>query len=345
MKRANRTDVARLAGVSAAVVSYVINNGPRPVASATKSRVIAAMAELNYRPNANARALKLARTGVIGLLIRDITNPYFSELAQKVQERAHESGYGLMIGNAGREGVEETAEFQNMLAREVDGIAVYGIRRPETLAAISASGVKVVSLDWHLESSVIPSVGIDDYGAGRDAVEHLLGHGYKEIGLIAARESQDLREKAWTDAMAATQDRSHLSQLREYSDFTLQGGYEAALKLIQQPAPPRAIFASSDVQAFGAIRAIQYLGLRIPDDIAVISVDGTDASAFTYPSLTAVQLPFQKIADYIVDELTSPEAPKARNVFSHTLARRESCGCVRFRTDTSPLRSSEGRPG
>jgi len=328
MKRANRTDVARLAGVSNAVVSYVINDGPRPVAPATRSRVLAAMTELNYRPNASARALKLARTGVIGLLIRDITNPYFSELAKKVQDRAHKSGFGLMIGNSGPEGVEETAEFRSMLAREVDGVAVYGVRRAETLEAISRSGVKVVALDWHLDSSEIPFVGIDDYGAAQDVVAHLRDHGYSDIALIAGRGSPDLREKSWWDAMAVTHSPSEIDELKEYGDFSLLGGYQAAMSLLGRPRRPRAIFASSDVQAIGAIRAIQSLGLGIPGDVAVISMDGTDASAFTFPSLTAIQLPFQEIADYIVEELTSAGEARPHKTFSHTLVQRESCGCV-----------------
>ncbi|MBX3094583.1 MAG: LacI family DNA-binding transcriptional regulator [Cryobacterium sp.] len=328
MKRANREDVARLAGVSTAVVSYVINNGPRPVAKATRDRVVAAMAELHYRPNATARALKLARTNVIGLLIRDITNPYFSELAKRVQERAHRSGYALMVGNAGSDGVEETAEFQNMLAREVDGIAVYGIRRPETLEAISTSGLRVVSLDWHLEGADIPSVGIDDYGAAREAVEHLLSHGYAEVGIIAGLGSPDFREQSWRDAMSVTDDPKRADELRAYGEFSLEGGYEAALDLIERANPPRAIFVSSDVQAFGAIRAIQHRGLRIPHDVAIVSIDGTEASAFTYPSLTAIQLPLQEIAEYIVDELTSRDASPMRRTFGHTLIKRESCGCV-----------------
>lgn len=320
-------DVARLAGVSSAVVSYVLNDGPRPVAPATKIRVMAAIQELNYRPNATARALKLARTRVIGMLVRDITNPYFSELAKKVQERAHESGYGLMVANAGADGVEETAEFQSILAHEVDGLAVYGIQRQGALSSLAASGLKVISLDWQLEGSNIPSVGIDVYGAGRDAVQHLLDHGFADIGLITGPGRVDLRETAWIDAMGIGEDPSRIDALREYSDFTLLGGYEAAVRLMSRPTPPRAIFASSDVQAFGAIRAVQALGLHVPDDVAIVSVDGTDASAFTFPSLTTIQLPFQEIADYIVEALIGPEPSFPSPNFNHVLVKRESCGC------------------
>jgi len=329
MKRANREDVARLAGVSTAVVSYVINNGPRPVAEATRSRVIAAMDELRYRPNASARALKLARTNVIGLLMWDITNPYFSEMAKYMQERAHERGYGLMIGNTGQDGIEETAELHNMLGREVDGIALSGVRRPETLTAIARSGVNVISMDWHLAAPDIPSVGIDDYGATREAVEHLLWHGHTEVGLIAGIDDLTLREKSWSDTMSARCTPERLKELTAYGDFTRQGGYQAAIDLLKRPNPPKAIFVSSDVQAFGVVRAVQHLGLNIPNDVAIISLDGTDASAFTYPSLTVIRLPLDEIAKHVVDKLTSHGADeRMHTTFPHTLIPRESCGCV-----------------
>lgn len=331
MRRASLRDVARAAGVSTAVVSYVLNDGPRPVAPDTRARVLAAIDELEYRPNANARALRLSRTNVIGLLVRDITNPYFSELAQKVQEGAHRAGYGLMIGNAGSGGVEETAEFKSMLAREVDGIAVYGASQVETLSAISKSGIRVVSLDWHLDESGIPSVGIDAVGATRDAVEHLRWHGHEQIGFIAG-DRPDVREKTWAELMTGVLDPSRVDALGAASSFSLKGGYDAAVRLLTLAAPPRAILASSDVQAFGALRAAQYLGLRIPGDVAIISIDGTDASAFTFPSLTAIQLPFQEIADYIIEELTATSPTPDSRRFSHSLVRRESCGCLPLRS-------------
>ncbi|MFS0894781.1 LacI family DNA-binding transcriptional regulator [Microbacterium sp. 179-I 3D3 NHS] len=328
MKRANRVDVARLAGVSTTVVSYVVNNGPRPVAEATRERVLDAMRQLSYRPNANARALKLSRTNVIGLLVRDLTNPYFSELARDLQEYAHRAGYALMIGNAGHGGVEETAELQNLLSREVDGIAIYGVHRDETLQAITSSGARVVSLDWHFEKTPVPSVGVDDYGAARDAVQHLLDHGYSDIGLIAGRDEGDLREAAWADTLAPYVSPDRLDELRAYDDFSLRGGYRAAEKLLDSSHAPSAIFASSDVQALGAMRALHARGVRIPEEVAVISIDGTEASEFAVPSLSAIQLPLDEIAEYVARTLTSSDDAPSRHTFAHTLVRRESCGCV-----------------
>lgn len=328
MTRANRTDVARLAGVSTTVVSYVINNGPRPVKRETKARVLAAMEELQYRPNASARALKLARTNVLGLLITDITNPYFSEFAAYFQQRAHDRGLGLMIANTGRGEAKELSELNNMLARDVDGIAIYGVVRPETMDTIVRAGVRVVYMDWHLQRPDVPSVGIDDYGATRQAVEHLMTvHGHHEVGLIAGIGDLTLRQKAWHDSLASRCSPERLEQLTVSAEFTREGGYNAALELLSRPDAPRAIFVSSDVQAFGALRAIQHSGRRIPDDVAVVSLDGTNASAFTHPSLTAIQLPLDEIAKYCIEKLSGDDSRGTHITVPHTLVTRESCGC------------------
>jgi len=328
MSRANREDVARLAGVSTAVVSYVVNEGPRPVAQATRDRVLAAMDELKYRPNASARALKLARTNVLGLVVTDITNPYFSELALLLQEKAYARGYGLMVANTGQDGEKGTAELSNMLAREVDGVAVYGVFKPETLALIARTDVRVVSMDWDLTAPNVPSVGIDDYGATSQAIDHLMKHGHKEVGLIAGSGDLTLRQQSWADTMRAHVPPDRLDELKVVGEFSRQGGYDAAIELLSRSNRPRAVFVSSDVQAFGALRAIQQLGLRVPDDVAIVSFDGTNASAFTSPSLTAIQLPLDEIARHCLDKLID-ERPQERLHITvpHQLVIRESCGC------------------
>jgi LacI family transcriptional regulator len=328
MVRANREDVARLAGVSTAVVSYVVNNGPRPVAHETRERVLAAMEELRYRPNASARALKLSRTNILGLVVTDITNPYFSELALRMQEHAYSRGYGLMVANTGQDGEKGTTELRNMLAREVDGIAVYGIFNPETFTLIASSDVKVVSMDWDLTAPNIPSVGIDDYGATREAVQHLRGHGHREVGLIAGTGDMTLRQQSWADVMRAHCSPERLEALKVVGEFSSKGGYLATVELLKRPNPPSAIFVSSDVQAFGALRAIHRAGLKIPKDITIVSFDGTNASAFTSPALTAIQLPLDEIAKHCVEKLVedNPDASVHITV-PHQLVIRESCGC------------------
>lgn len=329
MSRATNEDVARLAGVSVAVVSYVVNDGPRPVAAATRDRVLAAMKELRYRPNASARALKLARTNVIGFLLTDITNPYFSELAAELQDGAHEHGCGLLIANTGRDGASAATELKSMLAREPDGIALYGIHRDETYELIANSDARIVSLDWHPNRRGFLSIGIDAASATRDAVEHLLSHGHAEVGIIAGTPDSSGRLEAWSDLMRDRCSLERVAHLIATGEFSREGGYTAARQLLDQPEPPTAIFVSSDVQAFGALSAIQQTGRRIPHDVAVMSLDGTAASAFTYPSLSAVEVPLRDIAQRSIAILAGRQSPtEAAITLPHRLVLRESCGCV-----------------
>ncbi len=327
MSRANREDVARLAGVSTAVVSYVVNRGPRPVAKATRERVLAAMEELNYRPNASARALKLARTYVLGLMMTDITNPYYSEFARIFQDLAYEAGYAVMIANTAHDGAKEIAELKSLLAREVDGIAAYGVREEETLELLASSGVRTVSMDWHLTRDGMPSVVIDDYRATRLAIEHLQGHHHQRIGLVGGTGDRTARQQAWRDAMGPILGRD-LEGLAEWGEFSRDGGYHATMRLLDRPDRPSAMFVSSDVQAFGALRAAQVLRLNVPRDVAIVSFDGTVASAYTSPPLTTIQVPYEQVARQCLRKLTDPrDSFEMHTTLDHYLEVRSSCGC------------------
>jgi LacI family transcriptional regulator len=324
--RANRQDVARLAGVSTAVVSYVVHGGPRPVAPATRDRVLAAIDQLNYRPNASAQALKLLKTYVLGLLMTDITNPYYSEFARIFQDLSYEAGYAVMIANTGYDAAKESAELQTLLAREVDGIATWGVQKDESLEVLASSGIRTVSMDWHINREEVPSVAIDDYGATRDAVEHLLSHGHERIGFVGGFKDRTMREQSWRDTMLPLLG-DDMEGFAEWGEFSRDGGYHAAIRLLDRKDRPSAVFVSSDVQAFGALRAAQVLKLNVPEDLAVISFDGTVASAFTSPPLTAIQVPLEQIARHCLRKLIAREIFELHTTVPHHLEIRSSCGC------------------
>jgi LacI family transcriptional regulator len=328
MARANRRDVAKLAGVSTAVVSYVINNGPRPVAAGTRARVLAAMEELAYRPNAAARALKLARTNVIGLAVNDITNPFFAEFAGYLQNIAFDAGYAVMIANIGQDGLWETGQLRSIVDREVDGVIAFGLRSSGALASLQVSGLPIVSMDWAMHDESVRAVTIDEYAATRTALDHLIEHGHDEIAFIGGRGDPTLRHQSWLDAMRRRMSPKRLRELQEQDEFNERGGYQAALRLLDgKPKRPRALFVASDVQAFGVLRAAYELCLAIPDDLAVISFDGTVASQFTCPALSAVQLPLENMAELSFRKLVDSDGDlEARTTLPHRLVVRESCG-------------------
>jgi LacI family transcriptional regulator len=328
MARANRQDVARLAGVSTAVVSYVINSGPRPVAPATRARVLAAMEELAYRPNAAARALKLARTNVIGLAVNDITNPFFAEFAGYLQNIAYDSGYAVMIANIGQDGSWESGQLQSMVDREVDGVIAFGLHSSSALSSLKAAGVATVSMDWAMHDESVGTVAIDDYAATRTALDHLIEHGHEEVAFIGGLGDPTLRHRSWRDAMRSRVSPRRLAELQERDEFNERGGYRAALRLLDgERVRPTALFVSSDVQAFGVLRAAYEAKVAIPDDLAIISFDGTVASRFTCPALSAVQLPLESMAIHSFGKLVDRDGQtESRTTLPHTLVIRESCG-------------------
>ncbi len=331
-RRTTRDDVAKLAGVSVAVVSYVVNDGPRPVAASTRSRVLQAIDELDYRPNAAARALRLARTSTLGLLIPDISNAFFSEFAKHVQDSAHEAGYALFLGNTDLDPERETAQIRSLLRHEVDGLIVFGIRDPTALQELVSSDTPIVSMDLQLSHANVPTVTSDDYGAARTAAQHLVDHGHKEVAFIGGPDHllfSQVRRQAWADVVGPLVTSERLNRLAEHPEFSRDGGYSAAVALLESPASrPSAMLASSDIQAIGVLRASRVLGISVPGDLAIVSIDGTMEAKYSSPSITVVQLSIRLMAEYAVSKVIGQSDDlDVHTILPHRLIVRESCGC------------------
>ncbi|MFD6055519.1 LacI family DNA-binding transcriptional regulator [Agromyces sp. NPDC060279] len=332
-RAATRDDVARLAGVSSAVVSYVLNDGPRPVADATRARVLAAIAELGYRPNATARALRLRRTRTLALLVPDIGNPFFAELAKAVQTAAFARGYAVTYGDTEYDPERERAQLAALAERQPDGVLVIG-GTPGTLAPLQAAGVPVVTLDRSGASGALgptgepPSVGIDDEAAARAGIRHLQEHGHERIALIAGPDDSPAaraRRRAWTELVAPAVGTAALDALVATADYRREGGYRAALELLDRGGAPTAVFVSADVQAIGALRAFAERGVRVPDHLAVLSFDGTSEAEFTSPPLSVIRQPLGAIAEAALGLLLDGAAPR-HVLVPHELVARSSCG-------------------
>lgn len=334
-KSVTRQDVARYAGVSTAVISYVINSGPKRVAPATRERVLEAIRVLGYRPNAAARALKLGSTELLGLIVPDITNPYFAELSRAVEEVADERGYALLLTNSAGEVGHERKLLRKLLSRQIDGLLLASVEAQPDLSAVSAANIPVVLLDRGVGMSGVTALGVDYRASSRDGVRHLIEHGHTEIGLVVggtdfAGTAAD-RERGWLDALTeAGLPEGPVAR----ADFSRTGGYDGAKRLLNRKHPPTAIFASSDMQAIGVLRALHEAGLDVPRDIAVVSFDGSVESEFSWPPLTAVRQPVTAIAKGALDVLTSrldrePGEQQHAEYLSYPtqLLIRRSCGC------------------
>ncbi|WP_417563298.1 LacI family DNA-binding transcriptional regulator [Microbacterium sp.] len=327
--RVTREDVARVAGTSTAVVSYVINNGPRPVADATRRRVLAAIDAVGYEPDTIARALASGTTGSYGLIVPDISNPFFAGLAHELQLATAAAGRVVILADAAEDKQRETELLRSFAARRIDGLLFVGVDDDPDLTPILAASIPTVSLDRTPDSHPLSSVAIDNVAAARDVTAHLIAHGYTHIGIVGgppelllARERSDGWRQALADAGIPVDRR-----WAAHAPFTNKGGFDAAMAMLTAPDRPRAIFAASEQQAVGLLSAASDLGLRVPDDLAVISFDGTDASEYTVPRLSGAVQPLGEIAQAAVSLLDSARAqPPAHVVIPHRLRLRPSCG-------------------
>lgn len=327
--KVTRTDVARYAGVSTAVVSYVINGGPKPVAAATAARVREAIKVLQYQPNATARALTIGSSRLLGMIVPDSTNPYFAELTDAIAQAAATRGYALLAANSRTDAETERRNTLNFVSRQVDAIILATVLSPSEVAAFPVQGIPRVLIDQSSAVHGVPTISTDFEQGAVIGVRHLIGHGHKDIGVLVGKDIDpsrvDPRHNGWRKALQAA---GLPEGPAEYTDFTRQGGYEATRRLLERPERPTAIFASSDLLAVGALRAIHEAGLSIPEDVAVVSFDGTSESEFSWPQLTTVRQPIDQIAEAVVQAALSPkDSDSIVQLLPTELVIRRSCGC------------------
>lgn len=329
-----RRDVARLAGTSEAVVSYVLNDGPRGVAPATRERVLAAIAELGYRPNTLARSLRTQRTMTFGLVVPDNSNPFFAELARSIEEIGFEFGYTMLLGNAMDDSEREAKYVRTLLDRQVDGLMLAPSHGASTWTAeLAQATVPRLVLDRELAIPNATHILVDNATGGYEATKHLIEHGHRRIGCLAgiagAHPTVD-RVAGWERALReAGIDPSAMPIV--HTPFGRVHGYRGGTQLLAADDRVEALFVASDEQAIGVLRAAAELGLRVPDDVAVCSFDGIEPSAYTVPALTTVQQPVDAIArhavEWLVGQVANPRGEATRIVLDTTLVIRGSCGC------------------
>lgn len=294
----NIKEVARLAKVSTATVSRTIN-GSDKVTAETAQRVRRAIETLKFYPNTNARALGSGRSSLYGLIISDITNPFFPELVKSFEDVAVQYGLEVLIANTNYDKRRMDLCVVRMLQRKVDGVAIMTSEMDEHLIGeLSSRKIPLVFMDTGTPQKGISNIAID-YAAGIDAaVEHLRELGHVSIGFISG--PMDLTSaKVRRKAFIASMKRKGLNpdkDLIEEGNHRMDGGHEAMARLLRKEPRPTAVMASNDMTAIGAMGAISEHGLKVPRDISVIGFDDIAISAFTQPALTTVRLSRSEIA-------------------------------------------------
>jgi LacI family transcriptional regulator len=325
-RHATRDDVAARAGVSSATVSYVVNNGPRPVAEATRARVLAAIAELSYHPDAVARSLRARRSRALGLVVPDNANLFFAELAHRLESAAALHGYSILLCNSQEDLENERKHLATLRDRRVDGIvliptdATGGYDHP-WIDDIPVLALDRVPLGWRGDA-----VHTDGYAGGKLAVEHLLSLGHRRIGLIHGppklTHARD-RLKGNLDALAALGE-AHNRQYQDEGNFDYAGGWAAARALLALPERPTALCCGNDALAVGALALAHAAGLRVPDDVSIAGFDNVPIAAFTVPALTTIAQPYGDMAtkaiELLLDRIESPGSePEATPPRQHIL--------------------------
>jgi len=301
---ASLREVARRAGVSVATASRVVN-GSYGVRPATRERVERAMRELLYVPPA-----RRSETGLIGVLVPELSNPIFPALAQAIETRAAPEGLASILCNT-REAIFREVDYVHMLLdRRVEGMLFISSEMTNLrgdhvhYAKLVEEGARLVFVNGALQLLDVPSVGVDERAAGEIATQYLIDLGHERIGFVAGPEHYlptQLKAAGRASALAAAG--LEADGLTVHADFSAQGGGRALTELLALPDPPTAVFCSSDMMAIGALHAATRLGVRVPEQLSIVGFDGIDATKWTDPELTTVEQPIAQIADTAVQTL------------------------------------------
>lgn len=288
-----RNDVAALAGVAPSTVSYVVNNGPRSVSLKVREKVLKAIAKLAYQPSAVARSLRTRRTQTVGLVIPDITNPYYGEMAQAVEELSFEHGYTVILADSSHLPERELKYAQVLRSKQVDGVIFLPVTpQLEALHVLQGAGIPVVVLERFVPG--YPCIMLDEHFAGFLATQHLIELGHRRIGCIALEAdstSSAVRLEGYRSALVG-------AGILPDKDLVVVGGadgYSAgeaeAHRFLHLPQRPTAVVAHNDLVAIGAMKAFAEAGLKIPDDISVVGFDDIAAASYVQPPLTTIACP------------------------------------------------------
>lgn len=289
-------DIASAAGVSQSTVSRVLNDTPTsvPIAAETRERVQEVATRLGYRPNPLARGLRGARTMLLGVIVREITDPFFSLAIESLSTEALTRGYNVVLGSAHSKADEAIALKAVLETRHCDAILLLGDMRdePKFLDDLRASQTPVIAL-WHgTELEGVPTVNIDNRAGMVAALDHLIDLGHTRIAFVGGRPLGDIRERR--TAFVEHLGERGIEVPDEYLHNTTNdpsGGDSAVHALTALSDPPTAIVCSSDHLATGVLHAAAELGVAVPGDMSVVGFDDIPMAGFTVPPLTTVHMP------------------------------------------------------
>jgi LacI family transcriptional regulator len=347
MKRPTQVDVARLAGVSRATVSYVVNDqagGRVPISEETRQRVLAAVAKLDYVPDARAQALRSGSTKTIGLIIPDIHNPHFWEVADGVEQEAYAAGYHVLLSSIPPEKKHAEDIFKDLSQRRIDGLIMVpsfiyqSEEAKKTLAYLLKRRVPAVGImAEHSGANYNIDRVISDYrDTTLEMMTHLLSLQHRRIGFIYGIAVPDLG----TDRLFAYRESLQAAGLPVDPDLvihcgpTIEDSYKAARQLLEMPSRPTALLVINDFLAIGALRAITDLNLNVPQDVSLFGYDDIPLAKYMIPRLSTASKDGEKMGReatrLLLARLQDPDLPRQEIRLPARLIFRESTGPARL---------------
>ncbi len=326
----NYNDIAKLAKVSPTTVSHVINE-TRFVMPETKERVYNAMKKLKYQPNLLARSLATGKTHTVGLVISDIRNPFYPELVQGVEELAVENDYNVFLCNTDYDIEKGLRSIGALIKRKIDGIIVASSQVDSSVIdQLIDTDVNFVLVDWCKRNIRADSLYFDYKVGIAEAISHLISLGHKNIYFISGPKklkTAEIRMRNFIDAIESHKDSGLGYKILE-GNHKIDGGYEAARRVLKEKGVPTAILCSNDLTAIGAMRALQNQGIKIPDDISIIGLDNIALTEIVTPELTTIELERYEIGktamEMLLKRMKDKDLPKQICIFKTKLIVRQS---------------------
>ena len=305
MDRVTIKDVAHEAGVSITTVSHVINE-TRSINPETRARVLEALDKLGYQPNIIARSLRSGKTKTIGLIVPDIANLFFAEIARRIEDYGYQYGYSVILGNSDNDPVKQTNYINTLITKQVDGVVFISAGGEiDDLRSFYENEIPVVVADRDVPLELADVVLLNNEKAGYEATHHLLDLGHDCIACITGPNNVSPSMQRVEGYKRALMESGipFREDLIEGGDFQFKSGELAMHRLLTHPCKPTAVFALNDMMAIGALNAAHDAGLSVPADLSIIGFDNIELSAAVTPALTTVAQPIDEIAQKAINLL------------------------------------------
>ncbi len=320
-------DVAEAAGVSTATVSRVLSNGLH-VRPEVRERVMATVERLGYRPNLVARSLRSQQSSTIGLIVSDISNPFFTAISRAVEDTAYDQGFSVLLCNTD-ENPEKEAIYLNLMRDTAVAGAIMSPTR-QTIANFADSHLPfpIVVVDRSISNGDVDAVLLDNVDAAYRLIAHLIEQGYRRIAALCSEMSTGLERQIGYEKALRTHGLAPKSEYMKYVLPKAEAGYTATLKMLDLAEPPDALFTVNSLIAEGALQAIRERNLTIPDDIALVTFDETTWSSLVQPAITLISQPTYEIgktaAQLLMQRIADPGRPTRQVILKGQMLARGS---------------------